>query len=177
MTAPTAERPLILPPLRRTAYDAYNFAYVAHRGQVDKAGRPYLSHLTRVHARVTLVYGGDDDAQQMAWLHDVIEDTPYTINDLAAEDFSDEVLAGVDMLTRDDPHEPYLNWIGRIAERASLPVILVKIADIEDNSDPERLALLDEPTRERLKKKYGDALPILKEAAERLTAKDKGETR
>jgi hypothetical protein len=183
MTAPQAERPLILPPLPgRTMHDARSFAYVAHRGQIDKARRPYVTHLARVHERLIDMLDGLsheiwDDLIQIAYLHDVINDTPYTADDLLNEGFRRNVVDGVKLLSKPPGCRRYLGWIGHIVEIGTLPTILVKIADIEDNSDPERLALLDEPTRERLKKKYGAALPILKEAAARLTAKDEGETR
>lgn len=173
------DRPLILPPLRRTEKDAWAFAKVAHQDQTDKAGLPYLRHVGGVVNRVEAMVGEDapycGDVLQIAWLHDVIEDTPYDEDDLRREGFAPDVVKGVEMLSH--PGTSYSAWISHLAKTAPLPVILVKIADIEDNSDPERLALLDEPTRERLKAKYGAALPILKEAAARLTAKDKGETR
>ena len=172
------ERPLILPPLRRRMADAQRFAYEAHKGQVDKAGRPYFEHLRRIHSRLLRLMDGvpeerwDDVLQggllQIAYLHDVIEDTPYTATDLLEEGFHRRVVASVKLLSKPPGCRRYLDWIEHIAELGDLPTILVKIADIEDNSDPERLALLDEPTRERLKKKYGAALPILKEAAARM---------
>lgn len=166
-----AERPLILPPLRRNWFAARTVAETLHRGQKDKAGRPYMGHITRVHDRLVDLLEGLpndqwDEARQIAWLHDVIEDTPYDEDDLRREGFGPEVVKGVEMLSW--PGTSYLSWIDWLAAHAPLPVILVKIADIEDNSDPERLALLDEPTRERLKKKYGAALPILKHAAARM---------
>jgi len=170
MTTPQAERPLILPPLRRTAKDAEAFARIVHEGQVDKAGRPYIEHLERVAGPISWAplhkSNESDEATQIAWLHDVIEDTLHDEDDLRREGFSPDVVKGVEMLSW--PGTSYLRWIDWLAAHAPLPVILVKIADIEDNSDPERLALLDEPTRERLKKKYGAALPILKEAAARM---------
>jgi len=156
--------------------DAQQFAYEAHKGQVDKAGRPYFEHLTRIHSRLLKLMDGVPEEHwdglhrggllQIAYLHDVIEDTPYDEDDLRREGFSSDVVKGVEMLS--SPGTSYLSWIDWLAAHAPLPVILVKIADVEDNSDPERLALLDEPTRERLKKKYGAALPILKEAAARM---------
>jgi len=153
-----AERPLILPPLRRTVADAREFAWAMHKSQKDKAGLPYLGHLERVQARLLAMLDKVHDiqrseARQIAWLHDVIEDTPYTADDLLDEGFHRDVVNAVKLLSKPPGCLRYLDWIGHIAELGTLPTILVKIADIEDNSDPERLALLDEPTRERLKKK------------------------
>lgn len=174
-------RDLILPPLRRSRGDAALFAGVAHRGQTDKAGNPYEAHPKRV-ARETLrelvkyaerAVGSVevDEACQIAWLHDVLEDTPYTAEDLYREGFSPTVVGGVQLLTRKDgvsaggQRVTYDEWIRWLCEVAPLPVILVKMADIEDNSDPERLALLSESTRDRLAKKYAGAADLLREAA------------
>jgi hypothetical protein len=169
-------RPLILPPLRRTAKDAEAFARVVHEGQTDKAGRPYIEHVGRVAARAgeLMFLGGHasnsfevDEVAQIGWLHDVVEDTNYRPIDLLNEGFPGNVVSDVMALTK-LPDAAYHLTIGRLGTFGNLPTILVKIADVEDNSDPERLALLDEPTRTRLNAKYGAALPILKAAVARL---------
>jgi len=176
-------RPLILPPLRRTAKDAEAFARVVHEGQFDKAGRPYIEHLERVAARAETLIADHfehrmvrwDAAIQVAWLHDMLEPDkrpfgPVTADRLREEGFSELVVSNVIALGSAPSDRSYvekIEWLLMLI-REQLHVILVKIADVEDNSDPERLALLDEPTRERLKKKYGAALPILKHAAARL---------
>lgn len=174
------ERALILPPLRRTAADAFHFAAIAHQGQTDKAGRPYVEHLGRVVLRTRNLardcpFWSDwerDEAAQVAWLHDTVEDERCQAFDLRDEGFSDPVILAVRMLTKGfhgllDPSGkmPYLGWIELITRKADLPAILVKLADVEDNSDSERLALLPEETRERLLRKYEPAREILKAAA------------
>jgi (p)ppGpp synthase/HD superfamily hydrolase len=157
----------ILPPLTRTARDAEAFARVVHAGQVDKAGEPYYYHLHRVAADAMFLVPEDapwrDEAEQIAWLHDVIEDTKHTASDLREEGFSLAVVSSVQTLTRTREFS-YQDWIEDLAED-TLPVILVKLADNLDNANPRRLALLDEKTRERLKRKYGASIPILREAA------------
>lgn len=177
MNASMPDRPLILPPLRRTAADAEAFARVVHGGQLDKAGRPYVEHLAGVARRAASKIAGmpgvlsptiASKVVQIAWLHDVVEDTPYTTKDLTDEGFSNDAAAGVDALSKLDGGLLYLDWIERLAATAPLPVILVKMSDIEDNADPERLALLDDDTRERLQAKYGAALPIVRDAAAQL---------
>ena len=173
-------RALILPALRRTAADAQRFATIVHEGQVDKAGRPYVEHLSRVDARVFAMSAGCpfwsneevDEARQIAWLHDAVEDTSYGYQELLMEGFSKAVCLAVSKLTR---HEaaingslpPYREWIASLAENGDLPTILVKLADVEDNSDPERLALLPEETRARLLRKYEPAQEVLRAAARR----------
>ncbi|TXM72844.1 metal-dependent phosphohydrolase [Methylobacterium sp. WL69] len=168
---------LILPPLQRTTADAEAFARIVHEGQFDKAGRPYVEHLAGVAHRAAAKISGmpgilsptiASEVVQIAWLHDVVEDTRHTADDLRMEGFSDVVADGVFALTKPLGNGAYLDWINDLASTASLLIVLVKIADIEDNSDPERLALLNDATRERLSAKYGAALPILKDAAARL---------
>jgi len=169
-------RALILPPLRRTAADAQRFATIVHEGQVDKAGRPYGKHLSRVARRLLNLswhcpFWKDqdtDEAEQIAWLHDTIEDAAtVTVGTLAREGFSETVVAAVNMLTKPDRPLPYDSWISRLADIGNLHEILVKLADVEDNSDPERLALLPEETRARLLKKYEPAKEVLRAAARR----------
>ena len=164
---------MILPPLRRTAADAQTVATVVHRGQVDKAGRPYIEHLARVVAGVLRLSEGcpswsdleRDEAVQAAWLHDVVEDTSYGFGHLAKEGFSDNVLTSVAMLTKPGGRVTYAAWINNIAKVGTLRATLVKLADLEDNSDPGRLALLPAETRERLHLKYEPAKAILRAAA------------
>lgn len=175
-------RPMVLEPLRRTAEDARGFAFVAHHAQRDQAGEPYVEHVFRVATAVgrMMFQRGHatnsrqlDEAVQIAALHDVVEDTEYTADDLLAEGFACHVVDGVKLLSRPKACSlSYLEWIEYIATLGEIPEILVKIADIEDNSDPARLALLPAETRARLEKKYGAALPVLKAAAEQLGWKE-----
>lgn len=164
---------MILPPLRRTAADAQKVAAIVHAGQTDKAGRPYLEHLARVAAGVLRLSEGcpfwsdeeRDEAVQAAWLHDVVEDTSFGFAGLAKEGFSDNVLTSVAMLTKPGGTVTYAAWISNIAKVGTLRGILVKLADLEDNSDPERLALLPEETCQRLLRKYEPAKEVLRTAA------------
>lgn len=139
---------------------ARNVAMLAHIDQVDKAGRPYFEHPERVVARIAERVGyGCDEALQVAYLHDVIEDTPVTLEMLRELGFSEEVVAAVDAMTK-RKRESTEDYFGRV-NRLQLSRI-VKDADLQDNSDPERLALLDEPTRVRLIKKYTKSRELLK---------------
>jgi (p)ppGpp synthase/HD superfamily hydrolase len=164
---------LILPPFRRTAADAQKVATILHGDQVDKAGRPSVEHLARVAAGVLRLSEGcpfwsdeeRDEAVQAAWLHDVIEDTSYGFGDLAKEGFSDNVLTSAAMLTKPGGQITYAAWINNIAKVGTLRAILVKLADVEDNSDPERLALLPAEARDRLLSKYEPAKRTLRTAA------------
>jgi len=165
-------RPPILPPLRRTAADAETFARAVHAGQVDQAGEPYVGHLERVARRALEITCQSGmrlrlpevaDVEQIAWLHDTIEGQGVTAGDLLAEGFAPAVVEGVAWLTK-RKGEPYSYWIDRMCAAAPLPVLIVKLADMEDNADPARLALLPEEKRARLTAKYARPLEALRAA-------------
>lgn len=125
-------------------------AYRAHAGQVDKAGRPYIEHVARVAAAVS----ADPKAEAVAWLHDVCEDHPEYYSRMA-EMMPSEVVRAVDALDRNIAGDYYQ----RIGE--NYLALRVKLADIADNADESRLALLDEKTADRLRRKYKKALEAL----------------
>jgi len=129
----------------------------AHDGQVDKSGRPYIGHPTRV-AKNAAAAGGDDRVVAAAWLHDVLEDTNTTAADLAAAGIPPEVIDAVLAVTK-VPDEPVDSYFARI--NADPIAIRVKHADLADNTDPDRVRLLDQATRERLAAKYARARRLL----------------
>ncbi len=130
---------------------AETIARAAHAGQVDKTGAPYIDHPRRVAARVEA-----DEAQAVAWLHDVVEDTTVTLDELA-EQFPASVVEAVDVLTRrDGDGDGYY-----VRVRANPLALVVKLADIADNTDPARQAALDAATRQRLGLKYAHAREML----------------
>ena len=136
---------------------AYKIACQLHAGQTDKAGRPYIEHLTRVLLRVQMD-GGDRFQQIAALLHDSIEDEKTTADELLALGVPSEAVGLVQALTKreEQSYEDYLRGlIGRYR------VVTVKMADLDDNSDPERLELLPERQRMRLQAKYAQAWDIL----------------
>ncbi len=141
---------------------ARRIAEEAHAGQDDKAGEPYIGHVARVAARL------DDPLDRaVAWLHDVLEDTEWTWLDIvnaraqdAAVDRAEwlDLLGDLGRLTH--PHgEPRQDYYYRV--RCSRRAVRVKLADIADNADPERLARLDDATRVRLEEKYRKAREAL----------------
>lgn len=140
--------------LQNTLYErALQIAAQAHAGQVDKAGQPYIEHPLRVAEHCTSIA-----AKCIALLHDTIEDTNITEKDLREAMMPEEVITAVLALTQ-RPHEPREDYYQRIK---LYPLALeVKLADIADNGLPERLALLDALTRQRLEQKYAKALRIL----------------
>jgi len=133
---------------------AIEIAAEAHAGQVDKAGAPFILHPLRVMLRVN-----DEEARKAAVLHDVVEDSEWTLDGLRAEGFSEVVVLAVDGLTRRDG-EAYFDFCRR-AGRNEIARI-VKLADLEDNLDPERVAALPE-ANPSLQKRYRKARAILVE--------------
>ena len=99
-----------------------------HAGQVDKAGAPYILHLERVAGKVS-----SEESKTVAYLHDILEDTDTTQEELAAE-FPSRVVGAVCMLTRHEA-ERYESYIGRIACEGNSVVREVKLADLEDHLD------------------------------------------
>lgn len=134
---------------------AERIARRAHAGQYDKAGQPYLEHVRRVSRYVD---PSDPHAVAAAWLHDTLEDSPITTDELVAEGIPAEVIEAVELLTR-TPGQPSSDYYAKI--RAHPLARQVKLADLADNTDPERLALLPEPQRTRLITKYTHAYHAL----------------
>lgn len=111
---------------------AIEIAAVAHAGQIDKAGQPYILHPIRVMLRVT-----GDHARMAAILHDVVEDTNVTIEQLIGEGFPAEVVAAVRALTK----LPGETRLAAAARAAADPVArAVKLADNAENMDISRIA-------------------------------------
>lgn len=167
----------ILPPLRRTAADAEAFARVVHEGQVDLAGRPYVEHLGRVAERSLQIAGPHafrpDRLAQIAWLHDVLEPDARPRGhvwprDLQNEGFDIDVIMRVECLCTQMKGLPYRKKIELICAQAfnlnEDCLVIVKLADVEDNSDPGRLALLDPKKRAWAERRYLPAKDRLRAA-------------
>jgi (p)ppGpp synthase/HD superfamily hydrolase len=123
---------------------AIAIAAQAHQEQRDKAGAPYILHPLRMMARMST------EAEMIAAvLHDLVEDTEWTIDLLRAEGFGAEVLAAIECLTRRDD-ESYNEFIERA--RTNPIACRVKLADLEDNMDLRRIAQVTDRDLERLRK-------------------------
>ena len=110
---------------------AITIAEQQHAGQVDKAGRPYIEHPKRVMAAVS-----NDAERIVAILHDVIEDSDVTLDQLAAEGFPAYILDALDSVTRKEG-ETYEAFVARTATNAIGR--RVKYADLQDNADLTRI--------------------------------------
>lgn len=122
----------------------------AHRGQVDKGGAPYIMHPSRVSGMVRHA-GHGDEAQAVALLHDVVEDSSWTLKDLSHVGFPQSVVLAVEALTH-LAHEPREVYYRRV--RMNRTAHIVKWFDIADNLKPARREGLDPATQARLLHKY-----------------------
>ena len=111
---------------------AVEIAAKSHAGQTDKAGQPYILHPLRVMLRVS-----DTEPRIAAVLHDVVEDSDITFDDLRAEGFSESVLAAVEVLTK-RPGESRTQAASRA--RANPIAREVKLADNAENMDLSRIS-------------------------------------
>ena len=133
---------------------AMKLCFTAHRDQTDKSGMPYVFHPFHLAEQMK-----DELTTVTALLHDVVEDTPYTLDDLRGMGFPDEVIGALTLLTH-DPAVPYLDYVAQIG---SNPIAkAVKLADLRHNSDLTRLDKVDAQARDRVEK-YRQAIALLSE--------------
>jgi len=124
---------------------ALEIAIKAHAGQVDKAGEPYILHPLRLMSQFI-----DKDLMIVSILHDVVEDSDFTLNDLIEEGFAPQIIDALNCLTKLE-NEDYNSFIKRVMSNPL--AIKVKIADIKDNLNITRLSKpLSSSDIERLKK-------------------------
>lgn len=137
---------------------AVEIAAQAHQGQRDKSGAPYLLHPLRLMMRME-----SEAAMMAAVLHDVVEDSAWTIDGLRAEGFSDEVLDAVDCLTHREG-ESYESFVKRV--KTSAIARRVKLADLEDNMNLKRLSEVTMKDLARLEKYHRAWLSLTGEREE-----------
>ena len=131
---------------------AMRFAYEAHDGQVDKAGLPYIHHPLHIAEQMQ-----DEATTIVALLHDVVEDTDYTLKDIAGMGFGDDVVAALALMTH-ERSVPYLTYIEKLRHN---PISrAVKLADLRHNSDLSRLNNVGRKDLERVEK-YKKAMKLL----------------
>lgn len=123
---------------------AIAIAAQAHQEQRDKAGAPYILHPLRMMAHMS-----SEPEMIVAVLHDLIEDTEWTLDQLRAEGFSADVLTAIECVTRRED-ESYAAFVERA--RGNELARSVKLADLEDNMDLRRIAEVTDKDLERLRK-------------------------
>jgi len=140
-----------------TLAKAIRIAAVAHENQVDRAGAPYILHPLRVMARVR-----GEEEQIAAALHDVVEDSDWTLDMLREEGFSEAVVEAVDALSRrigaDGKKEKYTDFVRRACKS---PIARkVKEADLLDNMDFSRLPEIGPADLKRMTKYHSALLMV-----------------
>lgn len=133
---------------------ALNLSFEAHKDQRDKSGMPYVFHPFHLAEGMR-----DEDTTIVALLHDVIEDTDTTLDDLKALGFSEAVLDAIALMTHDD-EVPYMDYVAAIKKN---PIArAVKLADLRHNSDMTRLDTVTLRDIDRAEK-YKKAIALLEE--------------
>ncbi len=132
---------------------AIEIALSAHRGQVDKAGKPYILHPLRLMLQLE-----DEMDMISALLHDVLEDSHYTPDKLVELGIPEKAIEVIPYLTR-KKNETYKDFIKRAGGNRRARQI--KILDIEDNMNISRIDTITRKDMDRLKK-YHAALKYLK---------------
>ena len=133
---------------------ALKLCFDTHKDQVDKSGMPYVFHPFHLAEQMD-----DEISTVCALLHDVVEDSETTLDDLSKMGFSKEVIEVLSLLTHADDI-PYMDYVREIKKN---PIATkVKIADLKHNSDSTRVEYADERMLERWEK-YAEAIRILSE--------------
>lgn len=149
---------------------ALKIAVRAHEGQTDWEGLPYILHPVRVAehaARIARDFGvPPEQARVVGVLHDVIEDTHITIKGLSNAGLGDVECTALRAVTRPDgyTYDEFIRYISRSGKLA----IVVKLADLRDNTDPARSA----SSPPGLMRRYEKAKGVLLQAAMDLGVRD-----
>ena len=131
---------------------AMKIDFAAHKNQTDKNGIPYIYHPIHLAEQMA-----DEKTICVALLHDVVEDTDITFEQLAREGFPDDIIEALKLLTHDDS----IQYMDYVKEIKSNPIAAaVKLADLKHNSDLTRLDVIDEKAINRAEK-YENAISLL----------------
>ena len=133
---------------------ALNLCFEAHKEQRDKSGMPYVFHPFHLAEQMKT-----EETTIVALLHDLVEDTDYTIEDLINMGFDKSVTDAIALMTHAD-NVDYMDYVGMIKENPIAKT--VKLADLRHNCDLTRLDTIDEKALRR-KEKYQKAIALLEE--------------
>lgn len=127
-------------------------SFNAHKNQVDKSGMPYVYHPFHLAEQMNT-----EETVTVALLHDVVEDTDYTIEDIAAMGFPRSVTDALTLMTHDKA-VAYMDYVAKIKTNPIAKA--VKLADLRHNSDITRLDTVDDKAICRVQK-YREAIALL----------------
>ena len=123
---------------------ALKTAFKAHEGQTDRSGLPYIFHPYHLAEQMT-----NETETAAALLHDVIEDTDMTADDLRSVGISEEIITAVTLLTHEKDTD-YFDYVRRLKSNPAARA--VKLADLDHNSDTTRLDTVTQHDLDRLEK-------------------------
>ncbi|MES2429352.1 MAG: phosphohydrolase [Bacteroidota bacterium] len=124
---------------------AITIAFSAHKDQLDKYGAPYLGHVTRVMNAGTTI-----EEKIVGVLHDVVEDTDWTFEQLEKEGFPENIIEALKCVTKTSDEEDYEAFVERTKQNAL--AIKVKLNDLTDNMDIKRMPIIKQEDLPRLNK-------------------------
>ena len=133
---------------------ALKLCFEAHKEQVDKSGIPYVFHPFHLAEQMQT-----EETTVVALLHDLVEDTPYTIEDLKGMGFDENITDAIALMTHADDVD-YMDYVREIKKNPIAKA--VKLADLKHNSDLTRLDVIDEKALSR-REKYLKAMALLEE--------------
>ena len=134
--------------------EALKLCFEAHKEQVDKSGMPYVFHPFHLAEQMQT-----EETTVVALLHDLIEDTDYTIEDLTSMGFGKNITDAIALMT----HADSVGYMDYVREIKNNPIAkAVKLADLKHNSDLSRLDVVDEKALNR-REKYLNAIKLLEE--------------
>lgn len=123
---------------------AVKLMFEAHKNQVDKSGLPYVFHPFHLAEQMD-----DENTTIVALLHDVIEDTEITLDDFREMGFCEPVCEAIAVMTH-EKDVPYMEYVAKIKQN---PIArIVKLADLQHNSDLTRVDEIDEGAINRVEK-------------------------
>lgn len=131
-------------------------AFDAHKEQVDKAGLPYVFHPFHLAEQMK-----DEVSVCVALLHDVVEDTEVTFDEMSSQGISIEVIDTLRLLTHDETVQ-YMDYIRNIKASENTVAVAVKLADLKHNSDVSRLNDIGKNAYDRIVK-YKKAIALLED--------------
>ena len=133
---------------------ALKLCFEAHKNQQDKSGLPYVFHPFHLAEQMK-----DENTTIVALLHDIVEDTPCTIDELRNIGFDNQIIEAISIMTHNES-VPYMEYIRQIKPNPIAKA--VKLADLKHNSDLTRLDMITEKDLKRVEK-YQTAISILNE--------------
>ena len=148
-----------------TLYKTLELVLRVFEGSVDKGGLPYFNHLFKVYGGVSLY-----DEKILALLHDIVEDTDITYDDLKEFGYDNNIINALEVLTK-KKGEYYPDYIDRIINSNNKLAISVKLSDLKHNMDITRIKNPSVNDYERISKRYEPAYIKIKNELDELEEK------